>query len=404
MFFYKLRAGHSSLFNFKMCGNARHSSAREYLAASFENLICSYEHFTFMNSFKDIIHDLDAMAAQRIKDFCTMHADEYQVEDSDEKKALTFEKFMAEHGENGLKTFTGLSKAQFEEILHVVEEKLIPTGRGRRKQFLPIDQLFLTLTWIQSGWTYSKLSVVFSISFSKVQRILIDTVLSIADTMYNHFIVRKVARDEGERKFQHFPEAVGACDVALLFVNKPRGNDTQKQFYSAKHKMHGIKLQAIVNPDGLCIHTDIKQLGHVHDKKVFDVSDALNLVTFEELLPNMTKVKKHYPLLFDKGYTGVNRYYPEAIVTQRKPIGRDLTSQENKFNHDVESDRVIVENFFGRMRAKCGILSMKFRSDRDVLPLVAKICISLTNISTRDQPLRANELASTNEYSEEEEE
>lgn len=349
-----------------------------------------------MNSFNDIMNDLDAMAAQRVRNFCNLHAVDEIEEDDDTKPALTFEKFISEHGENGLKRFTGLSKPQFDEVYQIVEEKLIPTGRGRRKQFLPIDQLFLTLTWLQSGMTYSKLSTIFSLSFTKVQRIITDTVISIADKLYNRFISHKVVLSPDDRKFKHFPDAVGACDVALLFVNKPRSNETQKQYYSAKHKMHGIKLQATVNPSGQCIHTDLSQLGHVHDKKVFDVSSALDLVEYEETLPNGSKVKKHYPLLFDKGYTGVNRYFPEAIVTQKKPIGRDLTSQENKYNHDVESDRVIVENFFGRMRVKWGILAAKFRSDRDILPNVARICVALTNLNIRDQPLRANEIQTQN--------
>lgn len=129
---------------------------------------------------------------------------------------------------------------------------------------------------------------------------------------------------------------------------------------------------------------------------MFYVSSGLDLVEYEETLPNGSKVKKHYTLLFDKGYTGVNRYFPEAIVTQKNPIGRDLTSQENEYNHDVESDRVIVENFFGRMRVKCGILASKFRSDRDILPNVARICVVLTNLHTRDQPLRANETQTQN--------
>lgn len=107
---------------------------------------------------------------------------------------------MAERCENCLKF-----KAQFEEILQVVEEKLLQAGKGRRKQFLPIDQLFLTLTWIRD-----------ELIQKSFHRILIDAL----DTMYNHFhCVRKL----------HFPGTVGVCDNALLFVEKPGENDTQKQ-------------------------------------------------------------------------------------------------------------------------------------------------------------------------------
>lgn len=220
---------------------------------------------------KDFIQDLDAMASQQTTRFVmTHHMEDVETADEENEAALTYEQFLTEQGEQGLKSLTGLTKAQFEEVYEVVKEKLEPHGRGRRKSFLPINQLFLTLVWIQTGLKYSKLSAVFRISITKIQRIIIDSVIAIADTLYNRYIIKKVQRSQGEKKFQHFPEAVGACDVALLFINKPTKNDVQKLYYSSKHKTHGIKLQAIVNPDGLCFHTDISQAGHVHDKKVFD--------------------------------------------------------------------------------------------------------------------------------------
>lgn len=67
-----------------------------------------------------------------------------------------------------------------------------------------------------------------------------------------------------------------------------------------------------------------------------------------------------------------------------------MNEDEQDYNHQVESDRAIVENYFGRIRIKWGILASKFRSDREyLLPNVAKVCIALTNQSVRDSPLRS---------------
>ena len=49
--------------------------------------------------------------------------------------------------------------------------------------------------------------------------------------------------------------------------------------------------------------------------------------------PNNARVTHHYPCLFDKGYTGINAFYQEAIVTIRKPVGRDLPPEQNEINN-----------------------------------------------------------------------
>lgn len=342
-------------------------------------------------SYKDVFTEIDQLQADRIQRFQHAEADSDLAENEAQKKSIiTFQQFMEDVGENGLKNMTGLSLSQFEEVFVTCSQNIKPIGKGRRKVADEKTQLLITLVWLQCGFKYAKLGTVFRASTQIIHRIINDTILSIADPLVAYFVPGSPQRLPTAKKFKHFPDAVGACDVALLFVNKPKGFQEQKGWYSGKHKAHGLKLQAIVNPDGLCVHFDLSQRGNIHDKKVFDLSNALDFITVKRNLPNGSVVQSYLPLLFDKGYTGINNYYPNAIVTQRKPIGRDLNEDEQDFNHQVESDRVIVENYFGRMRIKWGILASKFRSDREyLLPNVAKVCIALTNQSVRDSPLRS---------------
>ena len=128
----------------------------------------------------------------------------------------------------------------------------------------------------------------------------------------------------------------------------------------------------------------------MHDMNVLKTSNWVNsLLSYTISLPNGASVTHHYQCLFDIGYTGLNNSYPEAVVTIRKPIGRDLTQEENAINNRIESDRVIVENFFGRLKSTFGILGSRFRGDKkNHLQHIIPICMSLTNYYSSLHPMR----------------
>lgn len=85
------------------------------------------------------------------------------------------------------------------------------------------------------------------------------------------YVHEKFALAHNRKRFKNFPNAVVACDVVLIYINKPSQN--QKSSYSVKHKAHGVKLQALVNPDGICVDFIVGWQGSVRDKKVFDESN-----------------------------------------------------------------------------------------------------------------------------------
>lgn len=190
--------------------------------------------------------------------------------------------------------------------------------------------------------------------------------------------------------FDNFPDAVGAIDVSLIQTVRPKVN--QKLFYSPKHHQHGIKLQALVTPDGLCIDARFGWPGSIHDKKVFDESGIAKALTFQETNPDRTVITKRLSCLFDRGYTGVKcPAYPEAIVTLRKPKNGELSENQLAFNRRVEHDRVIVENYFSRLRTICGIFAGKYRGERNnFMKSIVMICICLTNFYNSRHPMRVD--------------
>lgn len=61
-----------------------------------------------------------------------------------------------------------------------------------------------------------------------------------------------------------------------------------------------------------------------------------------------------------KGYKEIKEVI-RGMHTIRKPIGRILTLREQSYTKAVSSDRIIVENVFGRLLSFWHVLSHKWR-------------------------------------------
>ena len=57
-------------------------------------------------------------------------------------------------------------------------------------------------------------------------------------------------------------------------------------------------------------------------------------------------------------------------------------------NNRISSDRVIVENFFGRVCMMFGIMCGKYRWSREKFGLIVDFCFSMANFHIRHHPLR----------------
>ena len=60
-------------------------------------------------------------------------------------------------------------------------------------------------------------------------------------------------------------------------------------------------------------------------------------------------------------------------------------------NHIVSSNRVKVENYYGRMKLKFAIMREKFRAQKIDYPKYFRFCSCLTNYHLSRHPLRAND-------------
>ena len=65
-----------------------------------------------------------------------------------------------------------------------------------------------------------------------------------------------------------------------------------------------------------------------------------------------------------------------------------MTISEKEENDRISHDRVIVENYFGRLKSLWGVCSHKWEWDRQSYDIFFRACLALTNYSVRCCPLR----------------
>lgn len=155
--------------------------------------------------------------------------------------------------------------------------------------------------------------------------------------------------------FRHNPLALYATDVTFQQTNRPKGNNAEAvPWFSGKHKLYGYKVEVSVNPRGLAINCGSHERGNTaditmfHNNMAFHRTARLKLEDESRIADNgplQEKCPDEWAVLADKGYQGLGDYL-RCIHPQK---GSNLIRDEQDINDTISSDRVIVENYFGRL-------------------------------------------------------
>ena len=201
-----------------------------------------------------------------------------------------------------------------------------------------------------------------------------------------------------KRKFINHKDAVGVLDATLIMVSKPLDKEENNMYFSGKHKKHGVKLQVLVAPDGLCIHFGGVVPGRRNDFYSYNYSGLSRTMEHSTVGMDGIKTTHRPPILADGGYMEIQNTYPEAIIPKRKPLNGHLTREQKEFNRLLSQDRSVVERFFGRMKGYWGILKKPYRGERASLDVLAQICVGLTNLKIKNAPLFLQEAIRDPDY------
>lgn len=302
------------------------------------------------------------------------------------------DKFLENHPNVTYKGFTNFSDEELDELITIVNNTLGERHRGKKMRITPKGCLFITLTYYSVYSPMDHLSSITSIKIPTLQRIIKKVTNEYFPIFVKKFIPKELPTCK--KQFTNFPDAVGAVDSTTIEFYRPTDHEKMKKSWDGKNHVNGIKLQAVVNPAGIAIHVNIDYLGSVHDKKLFDVSGVTEFLTVKRGVRLL-----HHPILADRGYAGIEKYYEEAIVQRR---GKDKEIIER--NNQIAKDRQIVERFFGRLKMSWGILSDGFRGEKSNLQTIVLGLTALTNYLIDQHPLTSDDAPDPLEISTDDEE
>jgi hypothetical protein len=156
------------------------------------------------------------------------------------------------------------------------------------------------------------------------------------------------------------------------------------------HKCVGMMTNVTISAEGKPVHCTIMRPASRHDFNNFKNQKGVGCrqtLTRFLTVPRGRLSLKH-GVLADNGFQGVQRFLPASVIARRKPRGRQLPRADRRFNRRLSRRRILVENFFGRMKTIFNIVGETCRGSWRHMMKILPVCVWLTGLTLEDSPLR----------------
>jgi hypothetical protein len=213
-------------------------------------------------------------------------------------------------------------------------------------------RFFLLMLYLTSGFTARSIMAALQLRKGTVPRIVATSLRPVA------------------RAFESlFPRSVGEVVWREIFINRPSRH--QEHYYSRKYLSHSVKLQALVSPEGPCVHLSRAYRGATHHRAVFGRPEVATFLSYED---DRRRVP-HKPIMGDLRYIGIPWTCPGGLLPHKHQRGKDLTRQQKTENEVLSCNRILVESFLARWKCLFGV----------------PVTVAITNSDIQRHPLRRRE-------------
>ena len=238
----------------------------------------------------------------------------------------------------------------------------------------------VTLWCLATPCEYRTIAPLFGIARSTVSDIVQETCKLLVLTLFHKYIHFPIG-EELDNLVDTFkskwgvPHCIGAIDGCHIPIASPAMNRTDH--YNRKG-WYSMILQGVVDHSYRFIDVNIDWPGSVHDARVFSHSSIYKKITEHTLLPDRTisvnEVSIPLYLISDSAY-----FFQTWLM---KPFthGTVLTAQQKTFNYRICRVRIVVENSYGRLKARWRRLMKRNDMNIDNIPHAIIAACILHNI------------------------
>ena len=273
-----------------------------------------------------------------------------------------------------------MSKATFEYICSTLEPHLTKQSTRLRKP-IPVRKRVLVALWrLATNIEYRTIGHLFGIGRSTACRLTNQFCeVAVKHLMSAHikFPIGDDFRDvvEGFERRWGFPQVGGAIDGSHIPIVAPADHHTD---YFNRKGWHSVIMQGVVDHRYRFMDVQVGWPGSVHDARVFSNSGLFIQGNSNNLFPKWFKqidgVRVPIFLLGDPAYP--------LLPWLMKPFPRhaNLTRSQKSYNYRQSRARMVVENAFGRLKARWRCLLKRYDCHISKLPDTIVTCCILHNI------------------------
>ncbi|RHY15104.1 hypothetical protein DYB32_010790 [Aphanomyces invadans] len=303
-----------------------------------------------------------------------------------ESTCPVYDTFLDTQGAEGIHILTNFSPTEFNSLwaeLRGCIAKHWNVGSGRKSDVSSRDLLLMLLTALKHCGSWNVVAVTFkqpppsfqkrTLNFAKmIHPYLMRRFVTSANDKYSMALLATCGH-----QFSNFPYARYVTDREAL------------QYH------YGHKVEVSVLPNGLAINCTRLFNGSVSDKAIFDDNlefhaSALVKQPHENRIaycggPNANQ----WVVMAEKGYQGIQNSV-RAVLPKKSSEGI-LTLDDNRTNDRISSNRVIVVNYFGRMKTLWSVCGETYRWSRPNYDLLFQSCLAFTNANVLLHTLRSDD-------------
>ena len=273
-----------------------------------------------------------------------------------------------------------MSRETFEYLCQRLHTFLSKKNTLMRQSLTVQQRVAITLWCLATPTEYRTIAHLFGVARSTVCQVVHETCQAIVDHLMSTY-VKFPTGNQLKRVTETFlskwgvPQCVGAIDGCHIPIAAPVGNHTD--YYNRKG-WYSMILQGVVDANYCFLDIYIGWPGSVHDVRVFVHSPIYKRVTENCLLPNKTLSIDgvDVPLYF----IGDSAYPLQTWLMKPFPQSGILTRDAQQYNYRLSRARIVIENAYGRLKARWRRLMKRNDMHVDHIPVVVAAACVLHNM------------------------